>query len=182
FIVLMTGAAEFAIYVLQDGALKIAFQPSDEHRLAGEPVIPADDPLFAVIVDERRLVWAALPDDAALLGQRGDLAGALVESHAPERVIGMLVIGGSALDDTPDEIERKFHLTASELSRLAGRIQLIERWQAASAASGHEPSSHVETNGQSNGRGATAASPAPEGAGVSTKERRPQGGRELTLQ
>src|SRR5262249_33667639 len=51
FIVLMTGAAEFAIYVLQDGALKIAFQPSDEHRLAGEPVIPADDPLFAAIVD-----------------------------------------------------------------------------------------------------------------------------------
>jgi GAF domain-containing protein len=180
FIVLMTGASEFTVYVLQDGALKVAFQPSDEHRLADETVVPADDPLFAAIVDERRLVSAALPDDAALLGQRGALAGPLTDNHAPEHVIGMLAIGGSALEDHPDEIERRFQLTASELSRLAGRIKLVERWQAAANAASDEL--NREDNGQSNRRGATIANPEPEASSTPAKRRRRRGNRELTLQ
>jgi hypothetical protein len=180
FIVLMTGASEFAVYVVQDGALKVAFQPSDEHRLADETVVPADHPLFAAIVDERRLVSTALPDDAVLLGQRGALAGPLTDNHAPEHVIGMLAIGGSALEDHPDEIERRFQLTASELSRLAGRIKLVERWQAAANAASDEL--NREGNGQSNRRGATIADPEPEASSTPAKGRRRRGNRELTLQ
>lgn len=46
-------------------------------------------------------------------------------------VIGVLVIGGASLDDYPDDIERRFKLTASELSRLTGRVSLLDRWKAA---------------------------------------------------
>ena len=71
----MTGAAEFSVYVLQDDVLKLAFQPTDEHRPIADVVVASDDPLFAAIVTERRLLSAASSDDAALLGQRGILAG-----------------------------------------------------------------------------------------------------------
>jgi GAF domain-containing protein len=180
FIQLMTGAAEFAVYVLQEGALKVAFQPDDQHRLAGAAIVPSDDPLFAAIVNERRLVSAALPEDADLLGQHGVLAMPLTDHYAPERVIGMLMIGGSALDDHPDEIERRFELTASELSRLAGRIKLVESWHAAASAASGELDR--ETNGQSNKHGAAVADPAPDAPSTSTKGRRRRGNRELTLQ
>jgi hypothetical protein len=177
FIVLITGANEFAVYVLQDGALKLAFPPDNEHRLVGDAVVPSGDPLFAAIVNERRLVYAALPEDAAMLGQHGVLAGPFADNHAPERVIGMLAVGASAFEDDPDEIERRFALTASELSRLAGRIQLVERWQAAASASSDHDLGH-----QSNGRGATAAEPASGEAASPAKGRRRRDDRELTLQ
>jgi hypothetical protein len=95
-------------------------------------------------------------------------------------VIGMLAIGGSALEDHPDEIERRFQLTASELSRLAGRIKLVERWQAAANAASDEL--NREDNGQSNRRGATIANPEPEASSTPAKRRRRRGNRELTLQ
>jgi polysaccharide biosynthesis protein PelD len=135
FVILMTGAAEFSVYLLRDDALKLAFQPTDEHRPAAEIVVPPDDPLFAAIVHERRTLSAARPADHALLGERGILAGPLVDQNTSDRVIGMFAIGGASLDDTPEDIERRFSLTCSEIARLAGRISLIDSWHAAAAPS-----------------------------------------------
>jgi polysaccharide biosynthesis protein PelD len=152
FVLLMTGATEFSAHVLHDHALRLAFRPGDDHRPAGD--ISADDPIFAAIVTERRLLSAARAGDAGLLGERGLMAGPLLDHHAPERVTGMLVIGGSSLDDYPDDIERRFMITASELSRLTGRMSLLERWQAAP-----EPLPHTRA-GDGNGSGAAATADA----------------------
>ena len=147
FVVLITGAAEFSVYLLRDNALEVAFQPSDEHRPATDVAVAFDDPLFAAIVHERRTLSAARPADVALLDNRGVLAGPLLDHSAPERVIGMLVIGGASLDDTPGDIGRRFSLVASEMSRLAGRVSLIDNWRAAAAPSRtnghqHDPVAH----------------------------------------
>jgi hypothetical protein len=147
FVILMTGASEFSVYLRQDGspkegALRLAFQPTDEHRAMAETVVPADDPLFAAIVNERLTLSAAHHFDRGLLGERGAMAGPLVDPAAPDRVIGMFAIGGSSLDDAPEDIERRFALAAAEIARLAGRISLVDSWHAAAPPSG------------SNGRGA----------------------------
>src|SRR5260370_528502 len=141
FVVLMTGSAEFTVYLFRDDALKVAFQPIDEHRPGADVPIAREDPLFAAIVNERRILSAARPADGALLAGRGIMAGPLMEGKAPDRVIGMFAIEGVPLDDCPDDIERRFSLTCSELSRLAGRITLLERWDKAGASksNGHEP-------------------------------------------
>jgi hypothetical protein len=196
FVLLMTGAAEFSIYVLHDHALKLAFRPGDEHRPAGD--ISADDPIFTAVVTERRLLSAARAGDAGLLGERGLMAGPLLDHHplpqsapkdARERafagegkegaVIGMLLIGGSSLDDYPDDIERRFVLTAAELSRLTGRMSLLERWQAATAP---EPLPRARAGDGNGSAAATAdAKPSPGDAGVSTGKR-PRRNREMRLQ
>jgi hypothetical protein len=142
FVILMTGTADFSVYLLNDGALKLAFQPTDEHRAAAETMVPADDPLFAAIVNERLTLSGTHHFDRGLLGERGTMAGPLLDPAAPDRVVGMLAIGGSSLDDAPEDIERRFALTSTEIARLAGRISLIDSWHAAVEAT--EP----------NGRGA----------------------------
>jgi hypothetical protein len=43
FVILMTGTAEFSVYVLQDDVLKLAFQPTDEHRPIADVVVASDD-------------------------------------------------------------------------------------------------------------------------------------------
>ena len=135
FVTLMTGASEFSVYLLRNDALELAFQPKDEHRHAADVRVPSDDPVFAAVVNERLILSAVRPGDAALLGDRGHLAGPLLDGNAPDRVIGMLAIGGTALDDTPADIERRFALTSSEIARLTGRISLIGDWHAAAAPS-----------------------------------------------
>jgi hypothetical protein len=142
FVILMTGASEFSVYLRQEGALRLAFQPTDEHRAMAETVVPADDPLFAAIVNERLTLSAAHHFDRGLLGERGTMAGPLIDPAAPDRVIGMFAIGGSSLDDAPEDIERRFALAAAEIARLAGRISLVDSWHAAAPPSA------------SNGRGA----------------------------
>ncbi len=124
-------------------------------------------------MNERRILSAARPADAALLGHRGVMAGPLVDGHAPARVIGMLAIGGASLDDYPDDIERRFSVAAAELSRLAGRIGLLDQWRAAAAIG--------QAAGQSNGRAAdrAVASPRAESAPAAGPAK---GGREITLQ
>jgi len=131
FVVLMTGAAEFTIYLLQDGMLKPVFQPVDDHRPGADIPISHADPLFAAIVNERRMVSAVRPADGTLLAGRGIMAGPLLEGGAPSCVIGMLAVGGVSPDDLPDDIARRFSLCCSELSRLAGRIRLIDSWESA---------------------------------------------------
>jgi hypothetical protein len=140
FVVLMTGSAEFTVYLFRDDALKFAFQPIDDQRPGADVPIAREDPLFAAIVSERRILSAGRPPDCALLAGRGIMAGPLMESKAPDRVIGMFAIGGVSLDDCPDDIERRFSLTCSELSRLAGRIRLIDSWHTAgsSKSNGHK--------------------------------------------
>jgi hypothetical protein len=136
FVVLMTGAAEFAIYLLREDALRLAFQPSDDHHVAGH--VPSTDPLFPAIVNERRTIAAERPDERALLGAWGSRAGPLLDASG--RAIGMLAIGGVSLDDHPEDIGRRFAFTASEISRLIGRIELINSWRNAAqpiATNGH---------------------------------------------
>ena len=133
FVTLMTGAAEFSVYLKRDNALAVAFQPSDEHHHAAD--VPPDDPLFTAIVHEQRMLSAASPAGRALLGDRAILAGPLIDPSATDRVIGMLAIGGASLDDTAEYIELRFALTADEIARLADRISLFERWRSAAAPS-----------------------------------------------
>jgi hypothetical protein len=140
FVALMTGAAEFSVFLLRDGALKTAFQPDDQHTT--KLAIAADDPLFEAIVNERRTLSSSHPADRELLGNRGTLATPLLDSNAPTRVTGMFVIGGASIEDHPDDFDRRVALAASELSRLSGRILMIENWHAAAAP------------GQGNGHGA----------------------------
>jgi hypothetical protein len=52
----------------------------------------------------------------------------------------MFAIAGNAFDDQPEDIERRFSLTLSEIARVLDRIILIEHWHAAAApgeANGH---------------------------------------------
>ncbi len=195
FVILMTGTAEFSILTVRDGALKLAFQPADDHRHAADAIVPADDPLFAAIVNERRTLSAARAADHTLLGNRGVMAGPLIDDQASNRVIGMFAIGGAGLDDHPEDIERRFSLACSEVSRLVGRIVLIENWQAAAApgqsnghseklpagtSNGHSEKPH---DGASNGQGGAPQDGTPQdGAPHVHADGRAQPDREMTLQ
>jgi hypothetical protein len=133
FVNLMTGATDFSIHLVRGDALEVTFQPKDDHRLAAATAVGPNDPVFAAIVNEQRLLSAAKPDDAALLDNRWILAGGLRDQNAPDRVIGMFAIAGAALDDHPDDIERRFALTCAEISRLVGHFVVIDDWHAAQA-------------------------------------------------
>jgi len=186
FVSLMTGAAEFSILMLRDGALEPVFHPADDHRPAAGAVVPSDDPLFAAIVNDRRTLSVACTADQALLGNRGVMAGPLVDQQAPDRVLGMFAIAGAALDDHPEDIERRFSLTASEVSRLVGRIVLMENWQAAAApgqSNGHAEKPH---DAASNGQRAQGDEPQDgkpqDGTPRAAKRKRQRRDREVTLQ
>jgi hypothetical protein len=186
FISLMTGAAEFSILMLRDGALEPVFHPADDHRQAADAVVLSDDPLFAAIVNERRTLSVAHAADKVLLGNRGVMAGPLVDQQAPDRVLGMFAIAGAALDDHPEDIERRFSLTASEVSRLVGRIVLMQNWQAAAApgqSNGHAEKPH---DAASNGQGAQGDEPQDDkpqdGTPRAAKRKRRRRDREVTLQ
>jgi hypothetical protein len=142
FVVVMTGAPEFTIYLLEDGTLRPALQPMDDHRPGIE--IARDDPIFAAIVDEGRALSAARREDNVLIAGRGIMAGPVIDGKSPDRVVGMLAIGGVSLDDCPNDIERRFQVTCSELSRVADRIKLIQTWDSAGAnkSNGHHPIAH----------------------------------------
>lgn len=140
FVALMTGATEFCVYVLQDDALKAAFPLDDQYRHAAD--VPSHHPLFAAIATERRLLSALRPADRTLLGDRGVLAGPLFDGQTSGRVIGMLAVGGAALDDDREDAERRFKLACSEIAPLIPRILLVDSWRAAAApkhANGHGP-------------------------------------------
>jgi polysaccharide biosynthesis protein PelD len=169
FVVLLTGTAEFSVYLLRDDVLKVVFQPNDEHTAAGDVMVAAADPLFAAVVNERRTLSARRPADRAFLRDRGFLAGPLMDAHTPNRVIGMFAIAGNTLDDYPEDIERRFALTLSEIVRVLGRIILIEHWHAAAAP------------GEANGHRAPAAA-TPSGDGDLRPPAAPDRPGELTLQ
>ena len=133
FIILMTGTADFSVYLLRDNVLKVVFQPNDEHTPAGDVTVSPEDPLFMAVVTERRTVSARRAAEREILGNRGVLVGPLLDNHASDQVIGMFAIGGNALDDHPEDMERRFSLALLEVSRLLGRIALNERWHAAAA-------------------------------------------------
>ena len=150
YVRLMTGVAEFSVHLRRSDALAAAFQPDDEHHLVAD--VAPDDPLYTTIVEERRTLSAARPADRALLGDRGIMAGPLVDPSAAGRVIGMLAIGGPSVAATPEDVERRFAFTAAEVARLADRIGLFERWRSAAA-----PPRSNEHPKQSNGHAATEA-------------------------
>jgi polysaccharide biosynthesis protein PelD len=150
FILLMTGASEFALYLLQDNELRIAIDVPNEHSNPADMVIPAHDSLFEAVVNSRKtllsvpldpvipaarlaqiiqhsrapLVLAARAADGDLLNHRGTVIGPLLD-RSSHQVIGMLRIGGGNLVDFPEDIERKFTLACSEISRLLGRTIFI---------------------------------------------------------
>jgi hypothetical protein len=169
FVVLMTGTSEFSVYLLRDNILKVVFQPNDEHTTAGDVTVPAGDPLFAAVMNERRILMAARPADQDVLRDRGFLAGPLIDAQAPNRAIGMFAISGNAADDAPPDIERRFAFTLAEISRVLGRIILIEHWHAAA------------TPGEANGHRDPVAA-APSVAGDLTRPADPGRPGEITLQ
>jgi len=188
FVSLMTGAAEFSILMLREGALTPVFHPADDHRPAAGAVVPSDDPLFAAIVNDRRTLSVARTADQVLLGNRGVMAGPLIDQQSSDRVLGMFAIGGAALDDHPEDIERRFSLTSSEVSRLAGRIILMGNWQSAAApgqSNGHAEKPH---DAASNGQGGMEQGDTPGGGtpqdrmprAATRKRSRPD--RKITLQ
>jgi hypothetical protein len=150
------------------------FQPNDEHTPAGDVTVSPEDPLFMAVVTERRTVSARRLAEREMLGNHGVLVGPLLDNDASNQVIGMFAIGGNALDDHPEDMERRFSLASMEVSRLLGRITLNERWHAAAAP------------GQSNGH-LNPDEPAPESAhgeqGRAPSDGvRERPGREVTLQ
>jgi hypothetical protein len=165
YVRLMTGVAEFSIHLRRSNALAAAFQPDDEHRVVAD--VAPDDPLLAAIVEDRRTLSAARPADRTLLGDRGIMAGPLVDPAASGRVIGMLAVGGASIAAAPEDLERRFAFTAAEVARLADRIGLFERWRSAAAP--------IRTNGHpapTNGHGAAAPDTALEVAPAATGNRR----------
>jgi polysaccharide biosynthesis protein PelD len=184
YVRLMTGVAEFSVHLRRGHALAAAFQPEDEHHIVAD--VAPDDPLFAAIVEERRTLSAARSGDRALLGDRGIMAGPLIDPNASSRVIGMLAIGAASGAGTPEDLERRFAFTAAEVARLADRIGLFERWRSAAAP--------IRSNGhalQSNGHGAAAArsdttpgvepATATNGRGSALPSGRPLSDKEFTL-
>lgn len=133
FVMVMTGSAEFSLYLKRDDALKLAFQARDENTIPADAVVGPSDPVFPAVVDERRTLLATRPRDREVLDERASLAGPIVEDTAANRVIGMLRIGGADLADFPEDIERRFTLTCAEIARLLGRVILIETQQPAPA-------------------------------------------------
>jgi hypothetical protein len=135
FILLMASAAEFTVYLLGEGGLYPAFVPEGEPPRSADGTVERKTPLFAAIVDERRVLSSASPEDAALLGSVGILAGPLIDTQVSNRVTGMLVVSGGSTDDLPEDIERRFALACSEISRLVERIRLMNTWH--DATNGH---------------------------------------------
>jgi hypothetical protein len=121
FILLMTGGSDFTIYLLQHNELRIAIDVRNERTHSGDIVMPANDPLFEAVVNSRRTLLATRAADRDLLGRRGIVIGPLLNRRSSHEVIGMLRIGGVDLADFPQDIERKFTLVCSEISRLLGR-------------------------------------------------------------
>jgi hypothetical protein len=124
FITLMTGSSDFAIYLLRESTLNLVFNPSDANRK--DLYIEPDSLLFHAVVQERRTLSAAKPRDREVIEERAAIVGPLIENSPSARVIGMLAIGTGDLIDFPEDIERRFALTCSEVSRLLDRMILIE--------------------------------------------------------
>jgi hypothetical protein len=145
FVVLMTACTEFKLFFLRDGSLEIALAPGDAYRGSDDMSVVVTDPLFAAVIDERRVVSERNGAGRAVLAGRAIMAGPLVDGESPGRVVGMLTIGGPSLADCPEDIDRRFVLTCTELSRLAGRIHLMQRWHMAAAGNskGHTRSSET---------------------------------------
>ena len=122
FVNLMMGSSEFALYLLRGDVLKLVFLPPD---MASSPVgssIGADDAVFEVVVRQRRTLKASGTD---VVGGRGFLFGPITEPNQ-NRIIGMLAVGDAAIEGIPEDIERCFALTTSEISRFLGHVIIIE--------------------------------------------------------
>jgi hypothetical protein len=133
FVVLMTGCPDFVIHLLHADVLMPALPAQDDHRPAFAGPVTLRDALFEAIVKERRSLSARRPADAATLVAGAVMAGPISAGTSPESVIGMFSIGGALPQDCADDIERRFSLALSEVSRLSGQLMLIDRWQAAGA-------------------------------------------------
>jgi hypothetical protein len=139
FIQLMTGAAEFTVYLLRDGTLYPAFASEGE----------------------RAALVIATPDGALLLHGIGIFAGPLFASGVSGPVTGMLTLSGASRDELPEDIEHRFALASSELSRLVPRIELINTWHE--ATNGHAQPASASPALQDGTETVTTAVAAPEG-------------------
>lgn len=150
FIPLMTGTSEYAVYLLQDDALRIALH--QEHANAFDPIIKAGEPLFEAVVNGQKILLSARAIDRDLLKHRDSIIGPLVDRSAPYRVIGILWVEGSRLVEPPPDIERVFALTCSEISRSLLRnmpvgsasVRLIEGTKQAASVRSSQPLSKAD--------------------------------------
>jgi hypothetical protein len=84
--------------------------------------IAADDAVFEVVVRQRRTLKVSGTD---VVGGRGFLFGPITDPNR-DRIIGMLAVGDAAIEGIPEDIERCFTLTTSEISRFLSRVIIIE--------------------------------------------------------
>ena len=132
FVTLLTRAPDFSVYLLRDNKLAFAFRPNDILAHGPDDTVAGEHALFSAIVNDRRVLCAGRAADRELLAGHGVLAGPLIQRPGNE-VIGMLVVAGTSPEDDPVELERRFSIVAAELSRLVGRIRLVDKWQHASS-------------------------------------------------
>jgi hypothetical protein len=134
-ILLLTGAAEFSVYLLGENGLEPACVPDAAPPGSMHTAINPASVLFTSVVTERRIISASTPAGAALLGDAGIFAGPVFERHAGNAVIGMLALAGASVEGLAEDIERRFTLACSELSHLVDRIKVNHTWR--NAANGH---------------------------------------------
>jgi hypothetical protein len=121
--------------LLGENGLEPAFVSDAAPPGSAHAAIKPASALFTSIVKERRIISAFTLAGAALLGDVGIFAGPVFETHAGNAVIGMLALVGASVEGLPEDIERRFTLACSELSRLVDRIRVNHTWR--NAANGH---------------------------------------------
>jgi hypothetical protein len=143
FVTLMTGVPDFSVYLLVDNKLTLAFGRGGTPASMSHDAVSGESALFSAIVNDRRILCAARAADRELLGDHCALAGPLIQTPS-NSVIGMLTLDGTSAEYEPVETERRFAIVAAELSRLAGRVKLVDKWQhaIASKSTGHGHHGH----------------------------------------
>lgn len=115
FIFVMTGASDFALYLLRDDELKITAREGQSESFAAS--LSACDALFGAVVNSQRTLLSERVADRDLLARRNSIIGPLMDRSSSDRVIGALWVSGSNLAETPRDIEQVFTLTCTEISR-----------------------------------------------------------------
>jgi len=87
----LLGPDQFSIYIFEDTTLTYAYGKGWEDSSDYADKFSVDDPLFSVIIGERRTLSISRPQDEQLLGREGVLAGPII-NHETEELIGMLKV------------------------------------------------------------------------------------------
>jgi polysaccharide biosynthesis protein PelD len=122
---------KFSFFLLDRHELKLAtnqgWTPDDryQHRFR------AGTPLFAAVVEQRRLLIACEPENEAILGKQGLLAGPLSSEESGEP-FGMLKIEGMQFHELTPAAVQNFRILCEWIGAAFAQSQRFERLQGAS--------------------------------------------------